>query len=410
MKVLVNAYAAGPDVGSEPGMGWNWCVHLAKHCELFVITEGEFRSAIEKALDGCPYRANLHFYYNPVSEEVRRMCWNQGDWRFYLHYSRWQRSTLKIARQIAARHKIELIHQLNLTGFREPGLLWKIKGVPFVWGPFVAGITIPRSFRKGMDVRDRLFFGLKAFISCLQARYSVRVRKASGKASALVGATPDSIAAFERFRHRKALYICETGCSDSAPSLAKAFSPEGEFRLLWVGRFIYTKQLEIALKTVALLQDIGGLQLDICGDGPGDAMARYKAMAEELGIGRRCRWHGRVPNGEVQALMRRSDLFFFTSIAEASSTVVPEAIGNHLPVLCFDACGFGPIVSGRIGRKVKLLNAEQAVGDFASAIRELEGNRRLLKEMSANCEELRKELAWDRKAEQMFALYKSLLR
>ena len=25
-------------------------------------------------------------YYNPVSKEIRKMCWNQGDWRFYKYY------------------------------------------------------------------------------------------------------------------------------------------------------------------------------------------------------------------------------------------------------------------------------------------------------------------------------------
>ena len=38
MKILINAYACSPNMGSEPGMAWNWCVHLAKHCELYIIT------------------------------------------------------------------------------------------------------------------------------------------------------------------------------------------------------------------------------------------------------------------------------------------------------------------------------------------------------------------------------------
>ena len=85
LKILVNAYAVSPDRGSEPGMGWNWCVHLAESCELFIITEGEFRSDIEQALSQLPQASRMHFFYLPVSERVRKMCWNQGDWRFYYH-------------------------------------------------------------------------------------------------------------------------------------------------------------------------------------------------------------------------------------------------------------------------------------------------------------------------------------
>ena len=78
LNVLVNAYAVSPAWGSEPGMGWNWVVNLAQYCNVFVITEGEWRTEIEETVEKLPQRGNLHFYFNPVSERVRRMCWNQG--------------------------------------------------------------------------------------------------------------------------------------------------------------------------------------------------------------------------------------------------------------------------------------------------------------------------------------------
>lgn len=86
LSILINAYACSPGMGSEPGMAWNWCVNLAKHCELHIITEGEFREKIEATLKTLPQGKNMHFYYNPVSDEIRKMCWNQGDWRFYTYY------------------------------------------------------------------------------------------------------------------------------------------------------------------------------------------------------------------------------------------------------------------------------------------------------------------------------------
>lgn len=94
LNVLVNAYAVSPAWGSEPGMGWNWVVNLAQYCNVFVITEGEWRTEIEETVEKLPQRGNLHFYFNPVSERVRRMCWNQGDWRFYWHYRKWQNARL----------------------------------------------------------------------------------------------------------------------------------------------------------------------------------------------------------------------------------------------------------------------------------------------------------------------------
>lgn len=52
--------------------------------------------------------------------------------------------------------------------------------------------------------------------------------------------------------------------------------------------------------------------------------------------------------------MRESDLFFFTSIMEATSTVLVEALMNRLPVLCFDTCGMGTIVDETVGCKIPL--------------------------------------------------------
>ena len=48
INVLINAYACSPNWGSEPGMAWNWISNLATYCNLFVITEGEWKEEIEK--------------------------------------------------------------------------------------------------------------------------------------------------------------------------------------------------------------------------------------------------------------------------------------------------------------------------------------------------------------------------
>lgn len=117
LSILINAYACSPNMGSEPGMAWNWCVNLANYCELHIITEGEFRDKIEAIIPTLPQGRNMHFYYNPVSEKVRRMCWNQGDWRFYRHYSIWQYHTYEMALDIMKVHHIDVLHQLNMIGF-----------------------------------------------------------------------------------------------------------------------------------------------------------------------------------------------------------------------------------------------------------------------------------------------------
>ena len=152
LSILINAYACSPGMGSEPGMAWNWCVNIAKHCELHIVTEGEFRDRIEAVLPMLPQGANMHFYYNPVSDKIRQMCWNQGDWRFYKYYKDWQQKTYLIAKEICGKRKIDVLHQLNMIGFREPGYLWKLSmemGIPFVWGPIGGLKQFPLKYADG---------------------------------------------------------------------------------------------------------------------------------------------------------------------------------------------------------------------------------------------------------------------
>ena len=210
-KVLVNAYAVAPDWGSEPGMGWNWCSGLARECELFVITEGEFRNRIEEALRNHPCADHLHFYYLPVSERIRKMCWNQGDWRFYVHYRHWQKRALELARSICEKESIDVIHQLNMIGFREPGYLWKIPEIPYVLGPVNCKFEYPSAYWKDAPLKERLKIRAKDLISRLQIRFSYRIHRAVERACAVITANSDSRHLFKKYLGVDSLMINETG-------------------------------------------------------------------------------------------------------------------------------------------------------------------------------------------------------
>lgn len=409
LSILINAYACSPNMGSEPGMAWNWCTNLAKYCELHIITEGEFKTNIENALKTLPQGKNMHFYYNPVSNKIRKMCWNQGDWRFYYFYDKWQKQTLNIANEIIKTQHIDLIHQLNMVGFREPGYLWKIKSVPFVWGP-IAGIgTIPLSFMKDSNLKFKIFYFIKNQITNLQLRYSYKVKSALKSARVLITATPESGIAIKKIHKINSIHINETGCSTNKQILNLKKDDEF-FDILWVGRFIYTKQLKLALDVISQLKTLKKIRFHIVGQAFDlNETQRYKEYANSLGINDICYWYGQIPNNEVLELMQRSHIFFFTSIFEATSTVILEAIQNRLPIVCFDRCGFGPIVDSSIGRKVTLTTPKEAITDFKNIIIELYNNRNILDNMSNNCFKKQLELSWENKAKQIINLYNNII-
>ncbi|WP_397445432.1 glycosyltransferase [Polaribacter sp. R77954] len=403
IKVLINAYACSPNMGSEPGMAWNWCVNLAKYCELHIITEGEFRDIIEEVLPKLPQSVNMYFYYSPVSVEVRKMCWNQGDWRFYKHYNKWQLKTYQIAQEIVNSNKIDILHQLNMIGFREPGYLWRIKGIPFIWGPVDAKQKFPVSYLVGASLRTKLFTHLKNSITYLQLTYSKRIHLAAKSASVVVSASTNSQVTFSKFFNIASPLINETGCYIQEHEVLDKTNKK-HLDLLWVGKLDFRKQLSIAIKTLATINKVD-VVLHIVGGGDN---VFYKNLAMSRGVENRCKWYGLVSHKEVQQMMQKFDLMFFTSVAEGTPHVVLEAIGNNLPVVCFNTCGQGDAVNEKVGVKIPLTNPKQSVVDFSKEITHLYENRHLIRVMGLNCKERQVELSWDLKVKKMIELYKTV--
>lgn len=412
LSILINAYACSPKMGSEPGMAWNWCVNLAKYCELHIITEGEFRDRIEAALPTLPQGRNMHFYYNPVSDKIRQMCWNQGDWRFYKYYKEWQKKTYLIAKEICGKRKIDVLHQLNMIGFREPGYLWKLSretGIPFVWGPIGGLKQFPLAYTDGGGLKMKAFMALKNALNILQLKYDRRVDAAIRQASLLVSSIPDSYKAIKKYKKRESVVIPETGCFDETivSDYLKRF--EGEtLNVMWVGKFDFRKRLDIVIKTLAKTESTN-IRLKVFGSGTPEQINNAKALASKLNVNGQITWMGNRPNYEIKREMARADLFLFTSVSEDTSTVVLEAISSHLPVLCFDTCGMSSVIDCKVGIKISLTNPVQSIKDFAEKIEYLYSHRDVLKTLSDNCIERQKELSWDSKAKKMVGLYEQVL-
>ena len=409
IKVLINAYACSPGMGSEPGMAWNWCMNLARYCELFIITEGEFRERIETVVPTLPHGQNMHFYYNPVPEKVRQMCWNQGDWRFYKYYKRWQKKTAEIAEDICKKENIDILHQLNMIGFREPGYLWQVskkKGIPFVWGPIDAKDSFPMAYAQNADFKIQMFLRIKNLITRLQLRFSRRVKAAAKQACVVVGASSNSVKSLKNYLNIDASLVNETGCNISSEIGFAEIKYKDAFDILWVGKFDFRKQLELALRAIAAMK-LDNIRLHIVGGGNDEP---YKNLASDLGISSCCVWHGLVSHDTVQNIMKQCDVLLFTSVAEGTPHVVLEAIANGVPVICFDTCGHGDCVTDDVGIKIPLTNPEQSIKDFANAIRALYNNRTLLQTMSKNCYKRACELSWDNKAKLVLAMYENVLK
>ena len=116
-----------------------------------------------------------------------------------------------------------------------------------------------------------------------------------------------------------------------------AGSAEGPVRLLFAGRVVYQKGLDVLFTALAVLAPEPSWELFIAGDGP--ARPELEARAAALGIGHRVRFLGWTPREELARLSRDMDCFVFASRDEGMPNAVLEAMASGLPVVATRIAG-----------------------------------------------------------------------
>jgi glycosyltransferase involved in cell wall biosynthesis len=323
---------------------------------------------------------------------------------YYAGYASWQRAALRAARRLHGQAPFDLVHQLTIVSYREPGYLWKL-GIPFVWGPIGGAGNVPWRFLSSMSWRDRIFHGARNIVNAIQARSSRRPRRAAARAAHIWGATTDDVQMVRKAWKRRADPLLEVGCTPSP--MARSRRPrEGEsMRVIWSGKHIGRKALPLLLH--ALARTGGALRLIVLGSGP--LTSQWRAIGEKLGVGDRIRWLGELSHQEALRHMDLGHVFVSTSVLESTSTVVMEALSLGLPVICHDACGMASAVTERCGIKVPLISPNRSVEGFASALTRLIRDPELVESLSEGALERSRELTWQRKARAMVETYETIL-
>jgi glycosyltransferase involved in cell wall biosynthesis len=123
---------------------------------------------------------------------------------------------------------------------------------------------------------------------------------------------------------------------------------EGPPRLMFVGRLVPGKRVDLLLRAVAALRHRGAV-LDVVGAGPVEADLR--ALCERLRIVDRVRFQGARSNEDVQRMLSTADVLVLPSHWDGWGAVINEALGNGARVVCSDFCGAADLVAdGRFGQ------------------------------------------------------------
>jgi glycosyltransferase involved in cell wall biosynthesis len=119
---------------------------------------------------------------------------------------------------------------------------------------------------------------------------------------------------------------------------------EGEGkRLLFVGRLAKVKGLVVLLEALAAMHARRpDLRLALIGDGPD--RSRLERSAVDLGVKQQVQFLGYKSHEEVQAELRKADVFVMASFAEGVPVVLMEAMATGLPVVATRVAGVPELV------------------------------------------------------------------
>jgi glycosyltransferase involved in cell wall biosynthesis len=129
---------------------------------------------------------------------------------------------------------------------------------------------------------------------------------------------------------------------------AEELSREGPVRLVFVGRLVRQKGLDVLLEALARLPGEACFEATIIGDGP--LRADLAAMAARLGLAAKVRFAGWVSRADMPETLRHADAFVFPSRDEGMPNAVLEAMASGLAVAATRIAGNEELVEeGRTG-------------------------------------------------------------
>jgi glycosyltransferase involved in cell wall biosynthesis len=404
-RILLLAYSCHPDSGSEPGAGWNRALQAARFYPTWLLCdEGRNRQAIERYLAANGPIPNLTFVFVPRSRFEDKLRRVPG--MYYPAYHLWHRRAFEIAKKLHRNLRFDLVHQVNLCGFREPGYLWRLD-VPFVWGPVGGAQNYPWRFLAGAGWRGALIETARSIANVCQMRFARRVGQAARRAKVMLAANETNAHALACRRGNLPKVELEIGVHPVANQRPRTFHHGGPLRILWSGVFEHRKALHLLLEAVAKLPADVPYELHILGRGPLEK--RWHGIAKKLGVDAHCHWLGWLDHQQAIDEFGWADVFAFTSLRDTTGTVVLESLAAGTPILCLDHQGVHDIVTPDCGQKLPVANTKNVVRSIRDALAHWHYNRDELERLSLGAVQRADHYSWRRLGERMAAVYCEVL-
>lgn len=377
----MSAYACIPGRGSEPGVGWNMALEMAKRHQVWVITRTNNRPAIESELSRNPI-AHLHFVYHDLPKWT--LWFKRGQSGTHLYYYFWQIGAYLLAKKLHQQVLFDLGHHVTFVKYWAPSLL-ALLPFPYVWGPVGGGESAPKSFWKGFGIKGVAFEGLREVAQRL-AELDPWVRLTARRASITLVTTEETAQRVRALGAKKVQLLSQVALPDhELHLLASLPSPAAKpFRFVSMGNLLHLKGTYLGLEAFAK-SGLGDAEFWVIGDGP--ERGRLEQLAQDLGIAERVKFWGQLPRPEALRKLAQCHVLVHPTLHDSGGFVCIEAMAAGKPVVCLNLGGPAVQVIEGTGYKVTASSPAASVEELSVAMGKLARQPQWYQQLSQNARE-----------------------
>lgn len=150
-----------------------------------------------------------------------------------------------------------------------------------------------------------------------------------GRAEAVTTPTRKAADFLEEYTHLSDVHAIS--CGIDAHRYTPTFNPDGENRIVFVGRVTGEKKIDVLIRAMKLIPADLKARLEIVGGG--DLLGHHKALVHQLGLDGQVTFTGYVTDAQLNESLERAKVFAMPSIAELQSIATMEAMASALPVV-----------------------------------------------------------------------------
>jgi glycosyltransferase involved in cell wall biosynthesis len=358
-RVLLAAYQCGPGMGSVSQIGWEWFSRLAQRRPVTLVTHIRNQAAIESA-GPLPAWADIlyidtEWFAGPLYKLAQRLFPNSEHGVFMIasldffvfDWLALRKIKQRIEQNKAMEHYFSLIHIVTPVTLAAPSRLHRL-GLPVIRGPLNCGLHSPPGFEEILRHEKPWMIRLRELPRLLDGIFG-----ATRHTQRLLTATAAARSAIPARYQQRCVDMVENGVDLTRFTvtpwpLAPSASTQTPLRVLFVGRMIALKGVNLLLHAVAGLHSAGrNVELHLLGDGP--QRQEWQAMAQSLGLADVARFHGAVNASTVAQHMQTCHVLCLPSVRESGGAVLLEAMACGRPVIAVAHGGPAEIVNERNG-------------------------------------------------------------